>query len=349
MLNRILGKFSKDLGIDLGTANTLVYVRDKGIVINEPSVVAINTRNDKIVAVGDDARLMLGKTPPHITATRPLVDGIISDFEATERMLRYFIDKVHQDQFSLLPRPQVVIGIPLDVTEVEKKAVEDAAISAGARKVYLVEEPMAAAIGARLPIHDASGSMIVDIGGGTTEIAVISLAGVVTWRGLRMAGDELTLDIIQYVRDTFNVLIGDRTAELAKVAIGSAYHLTEPLSMTIRGRDLVNGLPKEILITDQHVREAMSRTIRHIVENIKATIELTPPELVSDIFERGIALSGGGALVRGLSEYIAAETGIKTYSVDDPLTCVARGTGMIIENIPFYQQLLVPTTNEGAA
>src|SRR3990167_3775498 len=228
MLNKIFGTFSHDLGIDLGTANTLVYVREKGIVINEPSVVAVNTRNNQIVAVGDDAKKMIGKTPPHIIATRPLVDGIISDFEATERMLRYFIDKVHQDGFSLVPRPLVVIGIPLDVTEVEKKAVEDAALSAGARRVYLVEEPMAAAIGARLPIHEAAGNMVVDIGGGTTEIAVISLAGVVNWRSLRIAGDELTSDIIQYVRDNFNVLIGDKTAETVKVSLGSAHTSVEP-------------------------------------------------------------------------------------------------------------------------
>ena len=346
MVNQIFGMFSKDLGIDLGTANTLVYVKEKGIVINEPSVVAINTRNDNIVAVGEDARIMLGKTPPHITAIRPLVDGIISDFEATERMLRYFIDKVHQDKFSFLPRPQVVLGIPLDVTEVEKKAVEDAAISAGARKVYLVEEPLAAAIGARLPINDASGSMIVDIGGGTTEIAVISLAGAVTWRSLRTAGDELINDIVQYVRDNFNVLIGERTAESIKTGIGSVYPHDEPVQIAIRGRDLMSGLPKEVMMSSEHARDAMSRTVHQIIENIKATIELTPPELVADIYERGIALSGGGALLKGLPQLINSETGIKAFVVDDPLTCVARGTGMIIENLPQYQQLIVPSTND---
>jgi len=284
MLNKIFGTFSRDIGIDLGTANTLVYVREKGIVINEPSVVAMNTRTNQIVAVGDEAKSMIGKTPPHIVATRPLVDGIISDFEATERMLRYFIDKVHQDGFSVVPRPVVVIGIPLEVTEVEKKAVEDAALSAGARKVYLVEQPMAAAIGARLPITEAAGNMVVDIGGGTTQIAVISLAGVVNWRSLRIAGDELTSDIVQYVRDNFNVLIGDKTAEAVKIGIGSATSLAEELALTVRGRDLLTGLPKEILLQETDVRNAMARTIHLIVENIKATIELTPPELVADIY-----------------------------------------------------------------
>ncbi|MFA4873144.1 MAG: rod shape-determining protein [Patescibacteria group bacterium] len=346
MFDGILGKFSHDLGVDLGTANTLVYVRDKGIVINEPSVVAVNTRNNQIVAVGDDAKKMIGKTPPHIVATRPLVDGIISDFEATERMLRYFIDKVHQDGFSLVPRPLVVIGIPLDVTEVEKKAVEDAALSAGARRVYLVEEPMAAAIGARLPVHEAAGNMVVDIGGGTTEIAVISLAGVVNWRSLRIAGDELTADIVQYVRDNFNVLIGDKTAEMVKITLGSAYPSAEPRFMKIRGRDLLTGLPKEVSLNDAQVRDALSRTVHLLLENITATVELTPPELVSDIYERGIALSGGGALLRGLPELIMAETGIRTFMVDDPLTCVARGTGIILENIKEYQSLLVPLTTE---
>ncbi|MEW6610820.1 MAG: rod shape-determining protein [Patescibacteria group bacterium] len=346
MFDALLGKFSRDLGVDLGTANTLVYVREKGIVINEPSVVAVNTRNNQIVAVGDEAKKMLGKTPPHIIATRPLVDGIISDFEATERMLRFFIDKVHQDGFSIVPRPMVVMGIPLDVTEVEKKAVEDAALSAGARRVYLVEEPMAAAIGARLPIYEAAGNMVVDIGGGTTEIAVISLAGVVNWRSLRVAGDELTSDIIQYVRDNFNVLIGEKTAEKVKISLGSVYPSLEPRQLKIRGRDLLTGLPKEVSLNDAQVREALSRTTHLLVENITATVELTPPELVADIHERGIALCGGGALLKGLPELIMAETGIHTSTVDDPLTCVARGTGIILENIKEYQPLLVPLTTE---
>ncbi|OGL78348.1 rod shape-determining protein [Candidatus Uhrbacteria bacterium RIFCSPHIGHO2_12_FULL_54_23] len=346
MLNKIFGTFSRDIGIDLGTANTLVYVREKGIVINEPSVVAMNTRTNQIVAVGDEAKSMIGKTPPHIVATRPLVDGIISDFEATERMLRYFIDKVHQDGFSVVPRPVVVIGIPLEVTEVEKKAVEDAALSAGARKVYLVEQPMAAAIGARLPITEAAGNMVVDIGGGTTQIAVISLAGVVNWRSLRIAGDELTSDIVQYVRDNFNVLIGDKTAEAVKIGIGSATSLAEELALTVRGRDLLTGLPKEILLQETDVRNAMARTIHLIVENIKATIELTPPELVADIYERGIALTGGGALIRGLPQLIQAQTGVKTIVVDDPMTCVVRGTGMVLERLDDYRNILVPLTTE---
>src|SRR3989338_564254 len=346
MLNKIFGTFSRDIGIDLGTANTLVYVREKGIVINEPSVVAMNTRTNQIVAVGDEAKSMIGKTPQHIVATRPLVDGIISDFEATERMLRDFIDKVHQDGFSVVPRPVVVIGIPLEVTEEEKKAVVDAAPAAGARKVYLVEQPMAAAIGARLPITEAAGNMVVDIGGGTTQIAVISLAGVVNWRSLRIAGDELTSDIVQYVRDNFNVLIGDKTAEAVKIGIGSAASLAEELALTVRGRDLLTGLPKEILLQETDVRNAMARTIHLMVENIKATIELTPPELVADIYERGIALTGGGALIRGLPQLIQAQTGVKTIVVDDPMTCVVRGTGMVLERLDDYRNILVPLTTE---
>lgn len=346
MFNTFFGSFSHDIGIDLGTANTLVYVREKGIVINEPSVVAINTRSNRIVAVGIEAKAMIGKTPPHIVAIRPLVDGIISDFEATERMLRYFIDKVHQGGFSIVPRPNVVIGIPLEVTEVEKKAVEDAALSAGARKVYLVEQPMAAAIGARLPIADAIGNIIVDIGGGTTQIAVISLAGVVNWRSLRIAGDELTNDIIQYIRDTYNLFIGDRTAEAVKVTIGSAYPLHDQNPMAVRGRDLVTGLPKEIVLTEAHAREAMARTIHFIIENIKSTIELTPPELVADIYERGIALTGGGALLQGLAPLIQEQTGIRTMVVDDPMTCVVRGTGIVLEHLSDYSHILVPLTTE---
>jgi rod shape-determining protein MreB len=346
MFDKLFGTFSRDIGIDLGTANTLVYVREKGIVINEPSVVAMNTRTNQIVAVGDEAKAMIGKTPPHIVATRPLVDGIISDFEATERMLRYFIDKVHQDGFSVVPRPVVVIGIPLEVTEVEKKAVEDAALSAGARKVYLVEQPMAAAIGARLPITDAAGTMVVDIGGGTTQIAVISLAGVVNWRSLRIAGDELTSDIVQYVRDNFNVLIGDRTAEAVKITLGSAFALTEQPPMSIRGRDLLTGLPKEVMLTEGHVRDAMARTVHLIVENVKATLELTPPELVSDVYDRGIALTGGGALIRGLPQLIQDQTGVRTAVMDDPMTCVVRGAGMVLERLPEYSSILVPLTTD---
>jgi rod shape-determining protein MreB len=288
LFDRFYQKFSKDIGIDLGTANTLVYVKGKGIVINEPSVVAVNQRTKQILAIGQEARRMVGRTPPHIVATRPLVDGVISDFEVTEAMLRYFIDKVHNQTYAFLRRPRVVIGIPSGVTEVEKRAVVDAAINAGASQAFLIEEPMAAAIGSRLPVQDASGSMIVDIGGGTTEIAVISLGGVVVSKSLRIAGDEMNENIIQYARDNFNLLLGERTAEEVKIQIGSAYPLDEQLTAHMRGRDLVSGLPKEVIVTDSHIRDALMHSLRVIVNNIKAVIEEIPPELISDIMHRGI-------------------------------------------------------------
>lgn len=308
MFNKVLGKFSKDLGIDLGTKNTLVYTSEKGIVINEPSVVAVNTRTDEILAVGEEAKQMLGKTPGHIQAIKPLVDGVISDFEVTEKMLKYFIDKVHSESFTLIPRPRVIIGIPLDITEVEKKAVEDAAKSAGARQVFLIEESMAAAIGARLPVTEPTATMIVDVGGGTTEISVISLGGVVTWKSIRLAGNELDNNIIQYIREEFNILIGEQVAEKIKIKIGSATQLKESVDMEVRGRDLINGLPKAVTVNDSQIREAMTKTINQIIENIKNTLESTPPELVSDIYEHGIILSGGGALLRGLDKEIAQAT-----------------------------------------
>ncbi|MBU1148892.1 rod shape-determining protein, partial [Patescibacteria group bacterium] len=293
MLNKLLGKFSQDMGIDLGTANTLVYVKDKGIVMNEPSVVAVNTKTDQILAVGEEAKQMVGKTPAHIVATKPLAGGVVSDFEIAEKMLKHFIEKVHRETFTVLPRPRVVIGIPLGVTEVERKAVEDATLSAGARQVFLIEEPMAAAIGARMPIQDASGNILVDIGGGTSEIAVISLGGVVTSRSLRTAGNDLDSDIVQYVREQFNLLIGESSAERVKIEIGEAIKLSEePLTTKVRGRDLISGLPKEITINSDQVREAISHSLRGLVEAIKATIEHTPPELVADIYEKGIVLSG---------------------------------------------------------
>ncbi|MFH0891484.1 MAG: rod shape-determining protein [Candidatus Falkowbacteria bacterium] len=346
MLNKLLGKFSKDLGIDLGTKNTLVYTADKGIVINEPSVVAVNIRTDEILAVGEEAKRMVGKTPGHIQAIKPLVDGVISDFEVTEKMLKYFIDKVHAESFTLIPRPRVIIGIPLDITEVEKKAVEDAAMSAGARQVYLIEESMAAAIGARLPVSDPTATMIVDIGGGTTEIAVISLGGVVTWKSLRQAGNELDNNITQYIREEFNILIGEQVAEKVKVTIGSAAPLKEPMEMEIRGRDLINGLPRAVTINDSQIREAMAKTIDQIVENIKITLETTPPELVSDIYEHGIVLSGGGALLRGLDKEIAQATKIPVRVADDPLTCVVRGTGILLGDQELLVKVLSPGTEE---
>jgi rod shape-determining protein MreB len=322
MFSKLLGKLSHDLGIDLGTKNTLVYVADKGIIINEPSVVAINKRTNEILEVGEAARKMVGKTPGHIEAVKPLVEGVISDFEVTEKMLKYFINKVHSENFSLIPRPRVVIGIPLDLTEVEKKAVEDAAKSAGARKVYLIEEAMAAAIGARLPVTEATATMIVDIGGGTTEIAVISLGGVVTWKSLKAAGNEFDNNIIEYVREEFNILIGEQLAEKIKIGIGSAVPLEEVKEIEVRGRDLLTGLPKALMISDKQVREAINRTIVKIIENIKTILETTPPELVSDIYERGLYLSGGGALLCGLDKAISAAAKIPVKIVDDPLSCV---------------------------
>jgi len=346
MFNKFLGKFSKDLGIDLGTKNTLVYTEEKGIVINEPSVVAINMRTEEILAVGEEAKKMLGKTPSYIQIIRPLVDGVISDFEVAEKMLKYFIDKVHNESLTLIPRPRVVIGIPLDITEVERKAVEDAVKSAGARQVFLVEESMAAAIGARLPVTEAMATMVVDIGGGTTEIAVISLSGVVTWKTLRIASNELDNNIIQYIREEFNILIGEQLAEEIKIKIGSATPLKEMLTMQVRGRDLINGLPKEITISDNQVREATERTIHQIIENIKITLETTPPELVSDIYEHGIVLTGGGSLLRGLDKEIAQATKIPVRIADDPLTCVVRGTGILLSDQELTKKVISQNAEE---
>lgn len=346
MLNRFLGKFSKDLGIDLGTANTLVYTKEKGIIINEPSVVAINTRNNQILAVGRDAKDMVGKTPPHIITTRPLTKGIISDFEVTEKMLKYFIDKIHDDTFTIVPRPRVVIGIPLEITEVERKAVEDAALSAGAREVFLVHEPMAAAIGARLPITESIGNMIVDIGGGTTEIAVISLSGIVTWKALDVAGDELTKNVIQYARDVYNLLLGEKVAENIKIRAATAVPMSEPIELEMRGRDLLTGLPREIIITDSEIREAITKSLDTIVDSIKATLEVTPPELVADIYERGIILAGGGALLKGLDQKISAATDIPVRIADDPLTCVVRGSGALLDVPELLSDVSLPSTGD---
>lgn len=346
MLNKVFGYLSHDVGIDLGTANTLVYVKGKGIVINEPSVVAVNKKTGKILAIGKEAKKMVGKTPGHIVATRPLVDGVVSDFEVTEQMLKYFIDKVHQQSFSVFPRPRVVVGIPSGVTEVEKKAVIDAAISAGAREAYLIEEPMAAAIGVRLPVQDPAGNMIVDIGGGTTEVAVISLGGIVASRSLRIAGDELTENIIQFARDEFNLFLGEKTAEDIKIGIGSAYTLEDKLEMPMRGRDLVTGLPKEVIINDEHARRALSRSVKILIENIKATIEETPPELVADIMNKGIILVGGGGMLKGLDKLVNQETKMPVRVADDPLTAVARGAGIVLENIDELKEVLVSMRNE---
>ena len=341
MFKNLSRKFSNDIGIDLGTATTLVYVKGKGIVINEPSVVAINKKTGQILAIGNEAKKMVGRTPAHIIVSRPLVDGVISDFEVTEQMLRYFIEKIQRRIFNFLSRPRVVIGIPSGVTEVEKKAVHDATLSAGAKEAYLIEEPMAAAIGVRLPVQEATGNMLVDIGGGTSEPAVISLGGLVASRSLRIAGDEFNKNIIQYARDEFNLLIGEKTAEDIKIAVGSAYPLEEQLEIQMRGRDLVSGLPKEVTVNDEQIRHALSRSIKTLINNIKATIEETPPELISDIMDKGIILVGGGGLLKGLDKLITQETKIPTRVADDPITAVARGTGIVLEDIDALREVLV--------
>jgi len=347
MFNKIFSHFSHDIGIDLGTANTLVYVHGKGIVINEPSVVAVNQKTRQIVAIGSDAKRMVGRTPAYIVATRPLVAGVVSDFETTEEMIKHFIRKVHDQVFSLFARPRVVIGIPSGVTEVEKRAVEDAAKNAGAREVYLVEEPMAAAIGIRIPVQDAIGSMIVDIGGGTTDIAVISLGGIVVAKNLRIAGDKLNDDIIRFARDEFKLLLGERTAEDIKIAIGSAHELDETLEATMRGRDLITGLPREIIVDDADLRRAIRHSVLVIVNAVKSAVEETPPELVADIMHRGISLVGGGSLLRGLDRILTDETHIPVRVADDPLTAVVRGTGIILEDIAALKDVLVNTRHDG--
>lgn len=347
MINRILGAFSKDLGIDLGTCNTRVFSRDKGIVVQEPSIVAVNMRTEQIVAVGLDAKDMIGKTPPHIVASRPLVKGVISDFEISEKMLKYFINKVHAETFTIVPRPRIVIGVPLETTEVERKAIEDVVMSAGARQVFLVENPMLAAIGARLPVTDSVGTMVVDLGGGKTEIAVLSLGGVVTWKSLPIAGDELNRTIMQYAREVFNLLLGDKMAEQVKMRIGSAVPGDAPAQMEMRGRDLITGLPKEITVNDGQIREALHRSIGTIVENIKAALENTPPELVADIYERGIVLTGGTSLLRGLDVLISRQAQIPVRVAEDPMTCAVRGAGALLDQDVVLKDMALPSTLTG--
>ena len=342
-IGNIFKSLSHDIGIDLGTANTLVYVKGRGVVINEPSVVAINKKTRQILAIGEEAKSMVGRTPSHIVATRPLVDGVVSDFEVTERLLHYFINRVHREKFAFFPRPRVVVGIPYGVTEVERRAVEEAAISAGAREVFLIEEPLAAAIGARLSIQDARGSMIVDIGGGTTEVAIISLGGIVSSRSERIAGCELNQDIIDYARSEFNLMLGERTAEEIKINIGSASPTGEQLTAPMRGRDLITGLPKQITVDDAQIRQALSKSIQTLVDAVRVTIEEAPPELVADILEQGIVLAGGGALLRGLDKLIADSTDTAVHIADDPLTCVARGTGVVLEDLDALRDVLLPT------
>ena len=348
MIEKIFPFISSDIGIDLGTANTLVYVSGRGIVINEPSVIAINQKTGHVVAVGSEAKNMVGRTPSHIVASRPLVNGVISDFEITEEMLRYFIRRAHGKRRPFLSRPRVVIGIPSGITEVERRAVKDAAISAGAAEVYLVEEPMAAAIGVRLEVQEPMGNMIVDIGGGTSDIAVISLGGIVSSRNLHIAGDRLNNDIIQYARDEFKLLLGERTAEDIKIAIGSALPQSAELETTMRGRDLITGLPREVLVTDTDIREAMRGSIASLIKAIRETIEITPPELVADIIHRGVVLVGGGSLLRGLDALIERETRIPVHVAEDPLTAVVRGAGVILENIDKLREVLLEPEHEEA-
>ncbi len=345
MFERFYGMLGSDIGIDLGTANTLVYLRDHGIIIDEPSVVALNQKTNRVVAVGTEAKQMLGRTPGHVIAVRPLVDGVISDFEVTEEMLAHFIGKA-QKMSKRQGRPRVVVGVPSSITNVETRAVRDAAMNAGAREVYIVEEPMAAAIGIRLPVKDPVGSMIIDIGGGTTDIAVISLSGIVNSKNLKIAGDRFNSDIISYIRDEFKILIGERTAENVKVAIGSATKPKEPREAAIRGRDLLTGLPREVIVTDADIREALAQSIAVLVESTKEVLETTPPEILADVMNRGIVLVGGGALIYGLDDVLAQTLKIPVTVADDPLSAVARGTGIVIENLDDFREVLIEHDNE---
>ncbi len=340
-LNWLLGLFSLDIGIDLGTANTLVHVRGKGIVINEPSWVAIDKRSRQPLAIGLRAKEMVGRTSGNIIVVRPLRDGVISEFEITEAMLEYFIGKVHEQSVVPLPRPRVVIGIPSGVTEVEKRAVYDASMSAGARETYMIEEPTSAALGAGLPISETRGSMIVDIGGGTTEVAVMSMGGVVVSRSLRVAGDELDQSIVQYVRNKYNVLVGERVAEQIKWNIGSAFPLPIEKTVEVRGRNLVTGLPESIEISSVEVREAISQSVQVIVETIKDALDEVPPEIVSDLMDIGICLTGGGALLHGLAERLSDELNLRAWVAEDPLTCVVRGTGIVLDDFSASSRYLV--------
>jgi rod shape-determining protein MreB and related proteins len=339
VFNAIWGLFSNDLSIDLGTANTLVYQKGRGIVMDEPSVVAVHKDSNRVLAVGKEAKNMLGRTPGSIVAIRPMRDGVIANFEITEAMLRYFIQKVHNRK--TLVRPRIVISVPSGITQVEKRAVRDSAQSAGAREVYLVEEPMAAAIGAGMPIQEPSGNMIVDIGGGTTEVAVISLSGIVFAKSIRIAGDEMDEAIVNYVKRKYNLLIGERTAEQIKIEIGSAFPLEVKQTIEVKGRDLVAGIPRTQSISDDEIREALLEPVNAIIDTIKIALERTPPELAADIVDKGIVLAGGGALLRGLDALIREETGLPITIAEDPLTCVARGTGKVLDELDLLRQIQI--------
>jgi len=345
MFGYLLGLFSNDMGIDLGTANTLVYVKGKGIVLMEPSVVAVQTNTNNVLAVGEEAKRMLGRTPGSITAIRPLKDGVIADFDITESMLRYFIRKVHNRRALVAPR--VVIAVPSGITEVEKRAVKDSAEQAGARLVYLIEEPMAAAIGVGLPVQEPAANMIIDVGGGTTEVAIISLAGIVTSRSVRVGGDEMDEAIIQYLKRNYNLMVGERTAEDIKIAVGSAYPLKEEMAMEVKGRDLIAGLPKILRITSEEIREALSESISTIVEAIRITLERCPPELSADLVDRGLIMTGGGALLRGFPKLVSEETGLPVHLAEEPLQSVALGTGKVLDELYFLQKL-IPSKRQGS-
>ncbi|MGA2774635.1 MAG: rod shape-determining protein [Candidatus Omnitrophota bacterium] len=340
----IHGLLSNDIGIDLGTASTLVYVKGEGIVICEPSVVAIERGTTHVLAVGSEAKRMLGRTPGNIVAIRPMKDGVITDFEITEAMLRYFIRKVRRGRFQLNPR--IVIAIPSGITEVERRAVKESAERAGGREVFLIEEPIAAAIGVGLPIQEPLGNMIIDVGGGTTEIAVISLAGTVFSKSIRIGGDEMDEAIVEYLKKTYNLMVGERTSEEIKIKIGSAYPLEEEMSLEVKGRDLVAGLPKTVTITSEEIREALQEPVHAIVEATKISLERTPPELSSDLIEHGIVMAGGGSLLRGLDKLISEETGLPVHVADDPLTAVAKGTGKVLDEIHYLKKLTVPIKSE---
>lgn len=343
-IGSLINAVSVDIGIDLGTANTLVYVRGKGIVLNEPTIVAINKRTGQLVAVGNEAKTMLGRTPNHIEVVRPLVDGVISDFEVTEEMLAYLINKVRSESRTLVA-PRVLVGVPSGITNVEMRAAQDAAKNAGARDVFLIEEPMAAAIGAKLPVGKAAGNMIIDIGGGTTDIAVISLNGIVTAKNLRTAGDHLNAAIVSYIRDQFKVLVGDKTAEDAKIMLASIEHDDTDKEMVVRGRDVVTGLPREVVITETDIRAAISHQIDSIVEAVRAVLEKTPPEVLADVMQRGIHLCGGGALIPGLAGLLEDVLQVPVVVVPDPLRAVVRGAGIVLENLEDYEEILID--NEG--
>ena len=337
MWNNFSSLFSNDIGIDLGTANTLVYVKDRGIVLREPSVVAVESGTNRVLAVGEEAKRMLGRTPGSIVAIRPMKAGVIADFEITEAMLRYFIRRIHQHR--KMVKPRIIIAVPSDITEVEKRAVKDSAIHAGARDVFLIEEPMAAAIGVGLPVQEPAGNMIVDIGGGTTEVALISLAGIVFSRTVRVGGDEMDECIVQYMKRVYNLMIGERTAEEIKITMGSAYPMGEETSTEVKGRDLVAGLPKTLTITSEEIREALQEPISSIVDAIKVTLERCPPELSADLVDRGMILAGGGALLSGIDKLIAEQTGLPVHVADDPLSAVAEGTGVVLNELNFLRRV----------